>query len=584
MPYLVDQQDIQFNLWEYLKADQLTQLEPFKEQSRDMYQMVIDEALKLTLKESDPLYISGDREGCKLVNGKVTTPKGYKEAYQAFAQNGFIGIDVPTDCGGQGLPVLISIVCNEFFIGCNVAMEMYLGLTRGSAHLIYTFGEEKIKNLFCQNMYSGKWAGTMCLTESQAGSAVGDLKTSAEPLSDGTYKITGNKIFISSGDHDLTENIIHLVLARVKGDPEGTKGISLFAVPKIWVNPDGSLENPNDVNCVNIEHKMGIKAQATCSLNFGEKGGCRGFLVGGQSQGMKYMFQMMNEARLMTGMQGQAIAATAYLNTLKYAKERIQGGKNSIINYPDVRRNLTLMKAWVEGMRSMIYLSGFYADISDHHVDKKIKEKAQNRLDLLTPICKAYCSDFGFKVTELGIQVLGGYGYISEYPLEQYMRDTKISSLYEGTNGIQALDLMGRKLTRKNGQLFREFYEDVTEFCQQLDSNPELKEYGVSLKKAADTVGQVAMKFAEWGMGGDYDTPQLGATPFLEICGHVVIAHILLGHALVARQKITEGVTDPFYKNKILTAKYFITEILPLVQAKAKGILSANKAPLEISF
>lgn len=584
MTYLVDQKDVEFNLYEYLDLNELTQMENFKEQSSDMYKMILNECLKLAQSEMDPLFVSGDREGCHIEDGQVKTPKGFDKAYQALAQNGMIGMDVSPEYGGQGLPITLGVVASEFFNGSNVPLTMYIGLTRGAAHLIESFGEKKYAELFCPKMYGGQWGGTMCLTEPGAGSAVGDLKSVAKPNGDGTYNITGSKIFISSGDHDLTENIIHLFLARVEGDQPGTKGISLFVVPKIWVNEDGSLGEANDVNCVNVEHKMGIKASATCSLNFGENGKCRGFLVGEQGKGMSYMFQMMNEARLMCGMQGAAVAAASYMQALNYAKDRVQGGDNTLVKYPDVRRNLALMKAWTEGMRAMLYKTAVAADVANHSTDEAKKEKAQNRLDLMTPICKAYCSDFGFKVTEIAMQVYGGYGYISEYPVEQYMRDVKISSIYEGTNGIQALDLLGRKLAQKNGQLFRDFYEELTQFSASLESVESLKEAGGDLKKAADTIGQVAMKFAEWGMGGDRITPQLGATAFLEMCGHVCIAQHLLEQAKLAQEKIDGGSSDSFYSNKIKTAQFFVNEVLPNVRARAKSILSGSKAAMEIDF
>jgi len=584
MPYLVDTKDINFNLWEFLKADQLLQFDAFKDQGQDMYQMVIDQALKVAMQELDPLYTSGDREECFIKDGVVITPKGFKKAYKTVAENGFIGIDVPTDCGGQGLPFLLGLVAHEFFIGANISIEMYCGLTRGSSHLIYSFGTEELTKLFCPKMYDGTWAGTMCLTEPQAGSALGDITTKAVKNDDGTFNITGNKIFISGGDQDITENIIHLVLARVEGDQPGTKGITLFAVPKIWVNPDGSLGEANDVNCVNVEHKLGIKGQATCSLNFGEDGKCRGWLIGEQSKGMKYMFQLMNEARVMTGLQGAAISASAYLNAVKYAKDRTQGGNTPIIEYPDIRRNLALCKAWTEGMRSILYKAALNLDISVHHPDEAVRKKTKNRLNLLTPICKAYSSDFGFKVCEIAMQVYGGAGYIKEYPVEQYLRDTKIASIYEGTNGIQALDLIGRKLPKNNGELLREFYEDITAFTTKLESNDDLKEEGTALKSAADTMGQVAMQLGQWGMEGDFVKPQLGATPFLEICGHVLVAYSLLEQATVAQDKIKEGSSDPFYTNKIKTAQFFANEVLPLVKARAKTILKGSPLAMEIEY
>ncbi len=582
--YKVDERDVHFNLFEYLKAQDLNAFEKYKDHNEELYKMVIGEALKFAKNELDPINAPGDKESVHMKDGKVITPKGYKEAFRKAAENGFMAIDTSTTYGGQGLPALVMSAMTEYFCGANVAMEIYLGLTRGGSQLIEEFAKPELGKLFCEKMNTGVWAGTMCLTEPQAGTAVGDLATTATPNSDGTFNIKGNKIFISGGDQDLTENIVHLVLARVVGDAPGTKGISLFIVPKFWVNADGSQGAHNDVNCVNVEHKMGIRASATCSLNFGENGKCRGFLLGEKSQGMKYMFKLMNEARLLCGMQGLALGGAAYENALVYAKDRVQGGKTVIINYPDVRRNLMLCKSWVEGMRALLYYTAKQIDYSHNHSDPAVKERSQNRADLLTPVCKAYCSDMGFRVTEIAIQVYGGAGFISEYPAEQYMRDTKIASIYEGANGIQALDLMGRKLSLKGGQLFKEYYEDIAAFCSAGESNAELKPHTDALKKSLDSVAQTAMKIAEWGLGGDQNKAMLAATPFLEMVGHVSIAYFLLEQATIAAAKIKAGSNEVFYRNKIRTARFFVQNQLPHVQMRAKAILSEDQSALEMEF
>lgn len=584
MTYLVDDKDIHFNLFDWLKIDERLNFAAFQSFSKDVREMILSEALKFAQNELAPLNKSADQEGCRIEKGQVFTPRGFKEAYQKFAQNGFIAPDINPQFGGQGLSYTLSAVLSEYFCGANVPFAMYAGLTRGAANLIETFASDKLKNIFCEKMYTGVWGGTMCLTEPQAGSAVGDLTTSAKKYTDDTYQIKGNKIFISCGDHDLTENIIHLVLARVEGDPKGTKGLSLFIVPKIWVHEDGKFGDKNDVSCINIEEKMGIHASSTCSLNFGENGKCLGYLVGKQSEGIKYMFQMMNEARLLCGLQGVSVAGTAFENALAYAKERVQGQGKKIIEYPDVRRNLSLCKALVEGSRVLIHYTAMQIDMAKHLTDNKIKQRTQNRADLLTPICKAYCSDWAFRVTEIAMQVLGGYGYIAEYPIEQYMRDVKISSLYEGTNGIQALDLLGRKLPFNNGQLFQEFYEDLSEFIDQNHQNPELKTDISEFKKALDTVGQVAMQLAQWGLSGDKIKPQLGATPFLEICGHVVIAYLLLDRALVAQKKLKTGINDSFYRDKIRVAQFFVRHLLPRTRMHAKSILTGDQTAMEFEF
>lgn len=584
MAYLVDERDVEFALFEWLDLATLFKYDDYREQSIDLYKMVLSEALKFARNELEPLNKVGDRVGCKIENGKVTTPPGFKALYKKFAENGFVSVDVPTTYGGQDLPMGLCSIVTEFFSGANQAFCMYGGLTRGVAQVIETFFPPEKARHFCPKMYSGEWTGTMCLTEAGAGSAVGDLKTRAKKNADGTYNITGSKLFISGGEHDMADNIIHMVLARVEGDPAGTKGISLFVVPKIWINPDGSVGAPNDVTCVNIEHKMGICGSCTCLLNYGENGKCRAYLIGEQREGMKIMFRLMNDARLLVGIQGLGIGGAAYEAAVAYAKDRVQGGNTHIIDYPDVRRSLVTCRALVEGMRGMVAYTGKQIDISHKSKDPAEKQRALNRADLLTPICKAYCTDMGFRITEIAMQVYGGYGYIKEYPIEQYMRDVKIGSLYEGTNGIQALDLIGRKLALRNGELFREFYEDLTAFTDEHEGHSVLGADVAEFKKAIDSVGQAAMKFAEWGMGGDRITPQLGATAFLEMCGHTMVAWVLLSQAVVAQKKIDGGVKEPFYANKVKTAKFFVNNLLPQVSMNAKVILTGDKNAMEISF
>lgn len=603
MEYIVNRRDIDFILKEQIGYDKVIALPPFKDFTGEMFDMIIEQALKFAQQELAPLNASGDREGVRFDGKTVTTPKGFKEAYRKYAENGFISLDVPATYGGQGLPVTVMMPVAEFVTGASVSFSMYPGLSRGAAHLIEVFGSEDLKNLYVAKMYGGAWAGTMCLTEPQAGSAVGDLKTVAVPQPDGTYKIKGGKIFISSGDHDLTENIIHLVLARIEGDKEGsTKTISLFAVPKIRVNKDGSLGVPNDVKTVNIEHKMGIRAQATCTLAFGDNDGCVGHLVGEPRSGMKQMFQMMNEARLLCGMQGQAIAAAAYEHAVKYAKERIQGQGKAIIAYPDVRRMLMTQRALVEGIRSMLFHAALYIDLAKCHPDLEERAKYQGFADLLTPMCKAYGSDMGFKVTELAMQTYGGYGYISEYPVEQYMRDVKISSIYEGTNGIQALDLLGRKLPLNGGQTVQQFYAMVDAFVTANQNEPALKAEIVEFKKALDLIAQTAMSFMEMTGKGDFNYPMLSASDFLNMFATVVVAYYLLDQSVRAHAKLAklleEKVDDPsqhksfireneeaaFLDGKIKTARFFVHRILPQVRAAFKAIESGDRSALEIVF
>ncbi len=600
MPYRVNLRDVEFNLFEFLKIQELGERPRFAGFGKEEFRAILNEALKFSLKELDPLFKKSDEIGCKMQGERVLAPPGFKEAYHHFAANGFIGMDVPTTYGGQGLPESLTIACGEFFIGCCVGFSMYSGLSRGSAHLIETFATPELAALYVPKMYAGQWAGTMCLTESQAGSAVGDLSTTAVKEGD-HYKIKGNKIFISAGDHDMTENIIHMVLARVEGDPPGTKGISLFVVPKLRVKADGTLGEGNDVKTVNLEHKMGIKGSATATLSFGDNNGCLGYLLGEQRKGMAMMFQMMNEARIACGLQGQAVAATAYECALDYAKQRVQGGNNFIISYPDVRRMLITMKAYAEGMRALLLYSSYIDDLAATEEDADKREKLEGRLGLLTPVCKAYCTDTGFEVTELAMQVYGGYGYIAEYPIEQYMRDVKISSIYEGTNGIQALDLVGRKLGQKGGQYFKELYEEIDGFLVKTATHPAFGVEAGNLKKSLDQLGQVAMKFAEWGMSGNTDYPQLHAVYFLKNFGDVLIGFLLLRHAVLAlemlegiwksqgadveekKAKICEENEEArFLEGKVKAARYFLNSLLPMAIARTKIILNEDASALKI--
>lgn len=579
MGYQLDLEDVFFNCFEYLNFSELTQFEPFKDHSDDLYRTILEEVYKFSQNELAPLYVSGDREGCQFHEGHVTVPQGYREAYKLCAENGFVAMDVPAEFGGNELPACLLAVAYECFTGANVSFAMYIGLTKGAADLIRAFARPEDVERFCRKMYGGEWGGTMCLTEPQAGSDVGALRTEAEPIEGNVHAMKGSKIFISSGDHDVCDNIIHLVLGRVKGDPAGTKGISLFVVPKIWVNEDGSLGGGNHVACVNIEHKMGIKAQATCSLNFGEKGLCKGILIGERGRGLEQMFQLMTKARILTGMQGLAIGARAYEEARQYAKVREQRGR-PIIEYPDVRRNLSLCKSLVEGMRGLLYRTAFLKQKSMLVSDAAEREALEDQVELMVPVCKAYCSDWGFRVTELAIQIHGGYGYISEYPVEQFMRDAKISSIYEGTNGIQALDLLGRKLTQKGGQLFRSYYEQTRAFAARCESIAALQSSGRALGQAMDRAGAVVMKLAEWGMGGNQARALLAATPFLEMLGHILCGRILLEQAELA---LTQQPTV-FYQNKIRTARFFINEFMPRVDALSKSILSEDQSVLEILF
>ncbi len=612
-PFAVDKRDVQFCLYEFLKLEDQCKLPRYKEFNKELFDMVLDEAIKLSTEILSPLNIILDREGVSFDRGKVTTPDACHQAYNTFKEGGWIAPSGSQEYGGQGLPLMLDIAVTEIQGSASTAFLMTPGLTRAAGNLIEVHGTEEMKKKYIENLYSGKWAGTMCLTESGAGSAVGDLKTKAKKDGD-HYLIEGEKIFISSGEHDLTENIIHLVLARIEGAPKGIKGVSLFLVPKIRVKDDGSLGEPNNVACGNIEHKMGIKGSPTCTMLFGGDEPCHGYLIGEEHEGIKYMFQMMNEARIGVGLQGLGASSASYNEALQYARERIQGVditemKNvdapriPIIKHPDVRRMLLTMKAFSEGMRAMIYFTTRCADLALHSEDEEERTKNHNMLELLTPIVKAYCSDWGVRMTVMGIQVLGGYGYCQEYPQEQYCRDGVIATVYEGTNGIQALDLLGRKVSGKGGLMFMTFLMHMNDFINENKEHQNLGAYVEKLEKARDALSQVVMGFQKAGMEGDLYYPVLCASPFLEMFGHIVMSFMLLGQSVVADEKLQAIYKDKgassqeeqkklneenpearFYSGKLHGMKFFLDTYLPAADGIAQSIQSGNKSPLEISF
>lgn len=608
---LVDERDQAFILYEQLDIEGLSKFEQYREFSRDIYDMVLGEAQKLSLNLMAPANQKGDEEGCHIVDGKVVVPESFHELWRQYREGGWMTISDSPEVGGQGMPVMIDIAASEYFIAANCAFTIYPGLTSGAARLIQNYGTQEQKKKYMEKMFSGQWGGTMALTEPGAGSDVGALKTTARRLPDGKFSITGTKIFISAGDHNLTENIIHPVLARIEGAPEGTRGISLFIVPKIRVNDDGSLGEPNDVNVGGIEHKMGIKGSSTCVLNFGEEGRCIGELLGEENGGMKIMFQMMNEARLGVGLQGASLASTAYLHALSYAKERIQGSdisefrnpeapKVPIIRHPDVRRMLLFMKSFTEGMRALNFYAAYCIDRQRTATTEEDRRKWEGMVALLTPVCKAYCSDMGFRVCENAIQVYGGYGYIHDYPVEQFLRDQKISSIYEGTNGIQALDLVARKLGMGKGAVFLNYLQNINRLCDENKGHSILGPYFELLEAAKNALADVTFFFAQKGRE-DFIVPVLYATPYLELFGDVTLGWLLLWQAVIAWQRIKEMIgrrggsegysidrlirenrDAAYYNGKIASARFFANTILSLSQGKAQAIKRAEKVAIEI--
>ncbi len=600
--FKADMRAIRFTLYEHLQVQQLFELDQFSHMTREDCDATIEQCLRFVNEVTGPLNGPGDRTGCQLENGVTITPPGFREAWRKLFELGFMGFPMPQEVGGFGGPNAIAVILQEMQSGANTAFNMYPALTHGAADLIEVFGLPEDKTRFLPGMMEGRFAGTMCLSEPQAGSDVGATKTKAHPVSGNLYNIVGTKSWISAGDHDLAENIVHLVLARIEGAPTGTKGLSLFIVPKIWVNEDGSLGAPNDVLTGSIEHKLGIRASATAVLNFGENGGCRGILVGGQPHmGMRQMFRMMNGARIAVGVQGLSVASTAYLNALAYARERLQGSsvKNfrdpdaprvAIIEHSDVRRMLLEMKAKVEGMRTLAVKLALHADLAVA-LAKSDESRAmyhQGQVDLLTPIVKAYCSDQSFRIAELAIQTYGGAGYVEDYPVEQYCRDAKIFSIYEGTNHIQALDLVARKLQQNGGENFKAYLKDVTDFVAAHVSQAGIGAEVRALGTAADTLQRSAGALMEFFMGGKIDQVTLVANAFLEVMAEVTIAHLLLEAASIAEQhRLTDEDEQSqeeynFYSGKVMAAKYFVNYILPSVHCKVAAILSGDRSAIDL--
>ena len=611
MEYKVDLRDVKFQLFEWLNVEKLLEAERFAEWDATSVDMVLDEALKIAQEQLAPTNEEGDRIGVKWSDGEVTTPDSFKPAYQTLAEGGWLGCINSPEFGGMGLPDVVGTCVNEFFAGSNVALFLTALLTRGSSYLVETFGTDEMKSLFCERMYQGEWAGTMCLTEPQAGSDVGASKTKAVKQDNGKYLISGEKIFITGGNHDFTDNIIHAVLARTPGADPGTKGLSLFIVPKIKVNDDGSLGEPNDVYCAGVEHKMGIHASPTCSLVFGQNDNCEGYLLGEEGEGMKIMFFMMNPARIEVGLQGSSAAGAAHQAAVGYAKERLQsrhwmkmGDRTApqvpIIEHPDVRRMLASSKAYTEAMRALLLQTSYFIDMS-HVAEGDEKEQYDDFVALLTPICKAWASNWGLRVTDWCMDVYGGYGYTTEYPAEQYVRDAKIATIYEGTNGIQALDFVGRKLPRKGGKPVRALLGMAEGTFKKLRNDELLSEpawmLGAALKQVQDISKDITKR---------PDGPQLmllNAPMMLDMVGHILGAHFLLDQAMVAREKLAailadKGVdqkdkkafnelldNDPdatFYNNKILTAIHFCYRGLPNVTAAGVAIRSGEKTPYDM--
>ncbi len=610
---LVNMRDQRFILFEQLGIDNLFAAEKYADYSQEVVDMMLNEAEKMAVDVILPTYDVGDKEGAVFADGKVTIPEIFHGALKKFNEAGWNCAPASPEVGGQNLPLCVWSACAELFDAANFAFMMYPGLTMGAAALIAKYGTEGQKNTYMYKMFSGEWGGTMCLTEPGAGSDVGATRTIAKRMPDGSFMIEGTKSFISSGDNDLYSNIIHPVLARIEGDPPGTGGISIFIVPKFKVNDDGSVGESNDVITGGIEHKMGIKGSATATLNFGENGECIGYLLGEERSGMKVMFNMMNEARLEVGMQGLGHATASLEHAVQYAKERIQSKHImemtipeakavSIIHHPDIRRSLLWMKSHVEGMRAMNYFAGYCIDMEETATDAAERARWKGLVEILTPVIKAYCSDKACEICSLGMDVYGGYGYIQEYPMEQYLRDCKIACLYEGTNYIQALDLVGRKMGANKGMNLMNLFGLIDADIKKGKENDEMKAYATHLEDAYNATVGVAMQFAVWGKSASVMLPVMNARPFLMIMGDLMVGWQLLQGALIASGKLdamykeagAEGsiakkralaranVDAAFYQGKIASAKYFACNVLPAIAGRCKCITLGDKTPIEM--
>ncbi|MBV8644217.1 MAG: acyl-CoA dehydrogenase C-terminal domain-containing protein [Candidatus Eremiobacteraeota bacterium] len=568
--YRAPLRDMQFVLRELAGAEEIAKL-PGYEDTIDVLDAILDEASTFATEVLDPLNQSGDKEGCTWNDGVVTTPKGFKEAYKSFAKAGWIGLPVPAEFGGQGLPQLLLGPTLEMWNASNIGFANGPLLNQGAIEAIEQFGSEAQKHTFIPKLVSGEWTGTMCLTEPQAGSDLAQVRTQAVPDGD-HYRIKGQKIFITFGEHDMAPNIIHLVLARLPGAPEGTKGISMFIVPKVLVNADGSLGERNDVKCAGIEHKMGINANPTCTLNYGEGGeGAIGYLVGEANRGLEYMFVMMNAARFSVGVQGLAIADRAYQHAVEYAKERIQFRDAAsrdpkpvaIIKHPDVRRMLLWCKANIEAMRALAYVTAASLDYSHKSEDEAVRKEHRAFVELMIPVVKGWLTERAIDVCSTALQVFGGMGFSEETGIAQQYRDVRITTIYEGTTGIQALDLIGRKLVRDMGASATKVLKQIGATAKELGAseNADVKALaqplGDATKALADTAQWIGMNAM-----GDLNKAFANSVPFLNFFGIVAGGWQLFRGAKVAAEKLAAGETDPFYTAKIQTATFYAHNVL----------------------
>ncbi len=585
--------EMQFVMNELAGLAQVAGLPGYEEADPAVVTAILEEAAKFANNVLDPLNLAGDREGARRNDdGSVTTPKGFKEAYLQYCENGWNGLNKNPEYGGQGLPHLVSTAVEEMWHSANLAFDLCPMLTQGAIEAIERNGSDQLKRTFLPKMVAGEWPGTMNLTESQAGSDLAAVRTRAVPQGDGTYKLHGSKIFITYGEHDYTDNIVHLVLARTPDAPEGVKGISLFVVPKFLPGADGSVGARNDVQCVSIEHKLGIHASPTCVMAYGDNGGALGWLVGEENRGLEYMFVMMNFARFQVGMEGVGIAERAYQRAVAYARERVQGKpvgldnntRAPIIEHPDIRRMLMTMRAYTEALRAVAYVTAAAIDNAHRHPDEHARTKHQRFVDLMIPIVKGHSTEIGQEVASLGVQVHGGMGFVEETGAAQHMRDARITTIYEGTTGIQANDLIGRKTARDGGATAREVLADMRKVAMELASNADasLHSLGAALSESIDALARAV----DWMVSAYGEKPRAAhavAVSYLRLWGLVAGAWQLGRAALIASRHQREGVGDArFLRAKVITADFYADNLLPQAAALARAVVNGGDAALAL--
>jgi 3-(methylsulfanyl)propanoyl-CoA dehydrogenase len=581
LKYQAPLRDLRFVYYELLDGERLTELPGYAEATPDLVMAVLEEMGKISAEVLRPLNAPGDQTGCRLENGAVRTPAGFPEAYELLREGGWMGLTARPEYGGQGMPYAVGVAASEMLCAANLSFSMYVFLTHGAYTALDLHASPELKEAFLPKLVDGTWAGTMCLTEPQSGTDLGLVRTKAVPAGDGAYQVSGSKIFISAGEHDMTENILHLVLARLPDAPPGIKGISMFLIPKL--RPEGSRLLPNGVTCSAIEHKMGIKASSTCVLDFQDS---VAYLIGEPHRGMRAMFTMMNAARLHVGVQGLALAEAAYQGAVAFARERLQGRAltgakypqqeaDPILVHPDIRRMLLTIRAFVEGARALTAWVALEIDQAETSPDPERRQAGDDLASLLTPVVKAFQTDLGFEMTNHALQVCGGYGYTQDYGMEQLVRDARITPIYEGTNGIQALDLVGRKLPAHTGRYLRRFFHPVAEFLQAEAGVPEMEEFVAPVAKAFERLQRSTAWLAQEGMK-DPDQAGAAAVEYLHLFGYTALGYLWARAAKVALAK-KDGQDGPFYDAKLRTARFYMQRLLPRSGALFASLMAGSE-------